>query len=121
MNLAFLPRRVGKILSDVGKGNVIVLRRVLAADYNPHEAGFAEGQIVEYPCDGVLMQPRRRRKKDGSEQDESCRVLLRADTLPVIPEIGDTLVINGENWTIVQNSPVKPAGACIMHKVEVRP
>ena len=127
MNLAFLPKRVGKILADVGKGNTFLLRKpIQPEEYNPYleEASSPDDEPVqyeEYPCQGVIMQPLARRKTGGSELENSCKVLLRADNLPVTPMPDDVLVINDEVWTIVNNAMIKPSGTAIMHKLELRP
>lgn len=123
MNLSFLPKRVGKILSDVGKGNEIVLRRHSHEAYDPYEEAPSGGApaVTEYACSGVIMSPKKGRKEGGSEQAASCRLLLRADNLPVTPEPGDTMIVNGVPWTVVKNEPVQPSGKTVLHKLELLP
>jgi hypothetical protein len=130
MNLGFLAKRVGKILSDVGCP--MILRRQIAVPYNPHE--IAEAEFEEYSCAGVITSPSRGRKADRSsisssyvssstEGSSEIRILMRADILPegIEPASGDQVIIEGVIWNVVQNNPVKPAGKHIMHKLVCKP
>jgi hypothetical protein len=120
MNLGFLSKRVGKILTDVGSPMVLVCQS--PTPYNPHQPDVPA--FVEYECNGVITGPKRKRgEKRSSEDYQSIRVLLRADNLPddVEPSAGDRLIIEGVSWNIVGNDPVKPANRHILHKLECKP
>jgi hypothetical protein len=130
MNLAFLSKRVGKILADVGCP--MTLRCQVEGPYNPHEPDAPT--FEEYECNGVITGPRRGRSAgrtggvssyvtSDTEGTNTIRVLLRADNLPesVEPAAGDLLIIEGVTWNVVENSPVKPANRHIMHKLVCKP
>lgn len=121
MNLSFLPKRVGRILSDVGKFNEMELRRPSATEYDPYKAEGHSPEFRAYPCEGVLSQLKKKRLSGGTEQIEVQGVLLRADNLEVTPEVGDTLVINGVIWSVIDCKTVKPTGVSVLHKLEVSP
>lgn len=121
MNLAFLPGRVGKILSDVGKGNEIELWHRVITEYDPNVDDSQPDEHISYPCEGVLTRLRKRRQPGGNEQSGGMMALLRADTLPVAPMVGDVLLVNGEQWNVAKVETVKPSGRPILHKVEIYP
>jgi hypothetical protein len=123
MNFSFLPKRVGKILADVGKDNKIILRKPKQEAYNPYQESQSDGvpPYTEYACNGICGMPRKSRKRDGSEQATTSSILLRAENLPVTPEPGDVLIVNDEFWTVVRNDTVRPTGKAIMHKLELKP
>jgi hypothetical protein len=126
MKLDFLTARIGTILKDVGCP--MTLRRQVSVPYNPHD--IQDPTYEEYPCAGVLTNPAKGRKglhykgePQGTESNEQIQVLLAADQLPdsVEPAAGDELIIGTKIWTIVQNSPVKPANKHILHKLALKP
>ena len=128
MNLSFLGSRVGKIIADVGLP--MILRKQLPSEYNPYEEQGDPG-FAEHACQGVITSPRRSRKYGGveasirkyggTEELAQMHVLLRADNLLVEPAPGDKLVVSGEEWTVMKNDKVSPAGKAVLHKLELRP
>jgi hypothetical protein len=118
VTLSFLPRRVGRLISDLGIG--MTLRKQTEREYNPHD-DQTDPAFTDYPCAGIIAGPTRRRKIGGSEETDGMKVLLRADGLAVVPAPGDKIVIDGIEWTIARNDMVRPAGKHILHKLELRP
>jgi hypothetical protein len=121
MKLDFLTKRIGGILKDVGCS--MTLRKQVIEPYNPHD--IKDPVFEDYACSGVITNPSRQRKGDGqgTEGTGAVQVLLGADQFPdsIEPAAGDALIIDGVTWTVVRNSPVKPANKHIMHKLVLKP
>lgn len=58
--------------------------------------------------------------QDGSTVDYQQSLLAAAYGVAITPRIGDTVVLFGNKWTIVEKTSVFPDGTAIIYKLNVR-
>lgn len=99
-------------------GAPVTLVRVTPGAYDP-ETGTSTQTTTSHAGTGVKLD---------YQQDEIDGTLIRrgdqrvymAPDLAVTPRTGDTLTIGGESWQVIESRPLAPAGAVVLHDVQVR-
>lgn len=98
-------------------GRAAVLRRTgpgNGPDHNPGEV------VTDYACTAFVSRFRQN-EIDGARVLATDKLVLMAPDVEVSPLPGDLIVeADGATLTVVDSTPVKPAGVVVLHRVQAR-
>jgi hypothetical protein len=100
-------------------GRSAPLTRTAEGVYDTESGSTDEGSTTVYPAFGAKFDYEQR-EIDGTTILQGDARIYISPSLAVIPEAGDTITFGSEVWQVVRSRPLEPAGAVVLHDVQVR-
>jgi len=101
------------------KGAAMTVVRVGQGTYNATSDSIG-ATLASYATVGVLTNPVVRNEDGEYSRSDSVRLLLTADGLPTLDQIGYKVVCGSDTWFPKSTRAVKPGGVAIIFIVDLK-